>query len=166
MSNGLQRTLDPLHSSWNRHKHFPMFFCSKNTLQSPSGRYICFFIDSLNFQVLLPHRREIDSLQKPDQDALALIKLCMAFLANKFRKPRVTVHLDPDQPLEVCVEQKRWLGHGVWLLVYNTEGIPRPFVEGVPQAARRKLPVTKPADSSRESTWGGITTWFHLTVLQ
>lgn len=141
------------------------FSAVKTIYSHPQVDIFVFFIDSLIFQVLLPHRGEVDSLQKPDQDALALVKLCMAFLANKFRKPRVTVHLDPDQPLEVCVEQKGWLSHGVWLLVYDTEGIPRPFVEGVPQAARGKLPVTKPADSSRESTCGGIITWFHLTAL-
>lgn len=35
--------------------------------------------------VLFPDRREIDSLQKPDQDAVALVELGMAFLADKLR---------------------------------------------------------------------------------
>lgn len=56
--------------------------------------------------VLLPDWREIDSLQKPDKDAVALVELGMAFLADKLRQPWVPVQLDPDQLLEVRVEQK------------------------------------------------------------
>lgn len=63
--------------------------------------------------VLFPDWREIDSLQKPDQDAVALVELGMAFLADKLRQPRVPVQLDPDQLLEVRVEQKGWLGRGI-----------------------------------------------------
>lgn len=44
-----------------------------------------FKLDSLAPMVLFPDWWEIDSLQKPDQNAVALVELGMAFLANKLR---------------------------------------------------------------------------------
>lgn len=40
-------------------------------------------LDSPAFHVLFPNWWEVDSLQKPDQDAVALVELGVAFLADK-----------------------------------------------------------------------------------
>lgn len=42
-----------------------------------------FFLNAPAFEVLLPNWWEVDSLQKPDQGAVAFVELGMAFLADK-----------------------------------------------------------------------------------
>lgn len=104
---------------------------------------------------LFTKRGEVDSLQEADQDAVTLVELGVAFLADKFRQSGVTVQPDPDQSLEVGVERQRRLGRrGVRLVVYDVDGIPSPVVEGVPQTPRGELPVAQPAQGRGQSTCG------------
>lgn len=42
-------------------------------------------MDSPAFKVLFSNWWEVDPLQKPDQDAVALVKLGVTFLADKLR---------------------------------------------------------------------------------
>ena len=82
---------------------------------------------------------------------MAFVELGVAFFADKLRKPWVAVQLDADQALKVCVKQKGRLGRSV-RLVNNLQGILRPFVKGVPQAAWGELSMTEPTDGSGQST--------------
>lgn len=97
--------------------------------------------------VFFSNWRQVDPLQKPDQDAVAFVKLGVAFLTDELRQSGVAVQLDAHQPLKVRVKQKGRAADEVRPLVDETEGILRPL-EGVTQTARREFPVAEPTGSS------------------
>lgn len=125
-----------------------------STYSAVKSLKLILLLDSPASEVLLPQRREVDPLQEPDQDAVALVELGVTFLADELREPGVAVQLNADQTLEVCVEQKRRGGSGgVRLVVHDVEGFLRPLDEGVTETAWRELPMAEPTDCSGQSTW-------------
>lgn len=107
--------------------------------------------------VLFPHWWEVDPLQEPYQDAVALVELGVAFLAHKLGEPRVPIQWDPNQLLEVHVErvkQKGGLGRGIQIL--NNILCP---LEGMSQAAWREFSMAEAADGGIESACWNSPRW-------
>lgn len=130
------------------------FFLKKDRKRYVRMTEIRTLVISLDLPVLqsfLSNWRQVDSLQKPYQDAVAFVKLGVAFLADELGQPGVAVQLNSNQLLEVCVEEEGLAAPGVRILGSDTEGILRPR-EGVSQAARREFSVAEPADGGGQST--------------